>query len=1181
MIMRPLPVAVLSGTNSLPGYQPSNIANDWLGMVWKGQAAGTASQSFIVDLREDLPADTIALLGLSGAASSWLLQVSAATDAQGAFTGASHAWPAVPLLAGSVMFPSGRGRAYWEKPATGPSAARYWRVTITTPANNTPVTVARVVIGQRLQPERNFSFGAAFGIRDHGKAEWSTRAVLLRRRGLKLRSTGLSFASLYRDEIENLIDPILAAVGATDPILLVTDPDPHAQRQNRIYFGPLIGDIGTIWARANAGFQWQANVVDLEPIGDVGASFTPPTPTPAPSWTSPPSVNGAGSPPRVGDVLTATGGTILNGDHAGWRWLRDGTLISGATGVTYVLTIDDLGALVGPRQLASGPGGSGSNDGDPVGPVNPTVPAAISGLTVVPGNGLAVLSFDAPSNGGSPITDYVYQYKLAASSTWTTFADGTSGVTGATITGLTNGQAYNFRAAPVNSVGQQPTWSNVATGTPVAPTASYTAGFTLSQFPAYDEKRIYQRTTNSGGGQGKGTGTIRVPLSGTVTAGTVGVRIRSADDGTTILQAPWTAGTIANGATYVDVTGVDARLGWFFIDLKGADGAWQLGTVKVGMGMLTGFAGQSLTVRMLGRQATDSTATFASLGIAPDANSAVLARYVDGNTYNPASATMPWQAPGDMSNSTGPNSVGVGEYLNRMIALTGVNCGVVGHAVGGTTIASFFSGQSNWTALSEVMNRAGNAFEAFVWGQGHTEALYGIPPKAYGQALSTLFSQLTALNSLQSFARLVWTIPSMGLVRSWGTPWQVSRIRKGAQDWCAANGGTYVHMDDALMSSDGIHQTQAGSLTMARHLYRALRSSYGASAGLGPAPLSATRSGTTITLTLSNVGQGALVLSGTPGNRLWVFPRGRVNPMANNATDNRFPVASVTAVNATTLAITLANDPGPGHELDLWVYFPSGPANAAADTIRDDRTDGDGITTGRIVQGSTLPIAIAAPTPGGAINAPPSGFIAPISPLSMAETSTTYAASTGGAAFGQQMTGGSARGSYSPVFAPITVEGFFTCPDPLPGAIQVLFGGFGSNGSRFVAIDGAGKLRVWSGLTGTTVLAPGKRYHVACQAGPGGLALYVTNVTDGLPGTRENYAAFGETIVPATSGYSLRNHNGEYGLTGGALDEWAVFNSERYSGTSYTCPTAPLTGDEADIVALYRCDGDAKDAVTR
>ncbi|MCW2361607.1 MULTISPECIES: fibronectin type III domain-containing protein [Sphingobium] len=1173
MIMRPLPVAVLSGTNSLPGYQPSNIANDWLGMVWKGQAAGAASQSFIVDLREDLPADTIALLGLSGAASNWLLQVSAATNAQGAFTGASHAWPAVPLLAGSVMFPSGRGRAYWEKPATGPSAARYWRVTITTPANNTPVTVARVVIGQRLQPERNFSFGAAFGIRDHGKAEWSTRAVLLRRRGLKLRSTGLSFASLYRDEIENLIDPILAAVGATDPILLVTDPDPHAQRQNRIYFGPLIGDIGTIWARANAGFQWQANVVDLEPIGDVGASFTPPTPTPAPSWTSPPTVSGAGSPPRVGDVLTATGGTILNGDHAGWRWLRDGALISGATGVTYVLTIDDLGALVGPRQLASGPGGSGSNDGNPVGPVNPTVPAVISGLAAAAGNGQAVLSFDAPSDGGSPITDYVYQYKLAASSTWTTFADGTSGVTGATITGLANGQAYNFRGAAVNSVGQQTTWSNVANATPVAPVASYTAGFILSQFPAYDDKRIYQRTTTAGGGQGKGAGTIRVPLSGTVTAGTIGARIRSAADGTTILQAEWTAGTIANGASYIDVSGIDARLGWFFVDLKGADGSWQLGSVQVGMGRLVGGAGQSLMARMLGRQDGQS-ATYASLGVTIDPNTAVLASYSEGNSYMPAPATAPWQVPGDFANGAGPNSVGCGEFLRRQVALFGVNCGMIGHSQGGTSLNSFLSGGGNYTQFSGMLARAGGAFEAFIWGQGHSDANSGVPATGYATGLDMLFSGISALNSRAGYAKYIWTIPTIKN-STWGTPYERNRVRKGAVDWCSANSATYVHMED-FQQVDGVHQSQAGAVTMARAMHRATRPEVGASGANGPAILLASRSGTTITVTLSDVGQSTLVLTGTPGNRIRAFVAGYCDNDANPGA-NAYPISAVSVVNKTTLSITLANDPGVGQLLDLYMYWPNDPNDATADNIRDDRTDGDGITVGRTVVPNQVPVLIAAPTPGGATNAPPGGYVAIASPFDLVPTGATYGA--GAASFGNEMTGGTALSGNgkTPYFSPITVEGFFTCPS-LPGSTEVLVGGLGSN---FIALSSSGKIVTGAGGPGATTLVPGRRYHIAWQAGPNGLAIYLTDITSGTAGVRDYISAPAVQIQPQGGRFGLRTHMGSFNLTGGAVDEWAVWEIERYSGSSYTCPTAPLSPTSPGLVALYRCDGNANDAVGR
>jgi|GEM_PF-2046228 len=835
--------------------------------------------------------------------------------------------------------------------------------------------------------------------------------------------------------------------------------------------------IGPGFGFGAAGRSRRHGVVD-------GHSPTPtPTPTPAPSWSSLPAVSGGSNPPRVGETLTATAGTIMDGTHSGWQWRRDEALIPGAAGGTYVLTTDDLGSLVGPRELAMGPGGGGSEDGDPVGPVAPA-----------------------------------------------------------------------------------------ATG--------YTAGFTLAQFPAHEEKRIFQRTTTSGGGEGKGQGTIRVPLSGTVTAGTVGARIRSAEGGVTILQVPWDAASIDDSAPHVDITGVDARLGWFFVDLQGADGEWQLGTVKVGMGALIGVAGQSLMVRMLGRQ-DNQTDTYASLGVTPDANSAVLARYQEYRPYLPDVETMPWQTPGDLGDSNGPNAVGVGEYLNRMVALTGVNCGVIGYAHTGAASASFHAGQSNWAQLAACLARAGNAFEGFVWGQGHTDAASGIPPKVYGQALDAIFGQITALNSFAGYGKYVWTIPSMGLGRTWGTPWQVSRLRQGAQDWCAANGATYVHMDDTALISDGIHQNQAGSLTMGRHIYRAMRGQYGASGGLGPRPLAATRSGTTITLTLSDEGQTGVSLIGAPGNRIFVFPCEKVNPMGTNGGDNRFPVDHVSIANAMTLEIELANDPGDGHELDLWVYWPSGPANSATDNIYDDRVDEDGLAAGRIMQASLTPIRVAAPVPAGVVNAPPSGFIAPASPFSMAETGTSYGESDGGESFGQQMIGGRANAPRTPLFLPITVEGFLTCP-PLPTDLVVMFGGFGLSGSRFVGLESSGRLRAWvNSVKSSTVLVPGKRYHIACQCGPSGLALYVTNITDGLPGTREYHGPSSEMVIPGSSGFTLRNFQGGYAMSGGAVDEWAVFNAERYSGASYACPTAPFTGEEADIVALYRCDGNAHDGAAK
>ena len=76
------------------------------------------------------------------------------------------------------------------------------------------------------------------------------------------------------------------------------------------------------------------------------------------------------------------------------------------------------------------------------------------GLTATPGSTQVALSWTAPiSNGGSAITDYVVEYSSNGGSSWSTFTDGTSTVTSATVTGLTNGTAYTFRVSAVNAAG--------------------------------------------------------------------------------------------------------------------------------------------------------------------------------------------------------------------------------------------------------------------------------------------------------------------------------------------------------------------------------------------------------------------------------------------------------------------------------------------------------------------------------------------------------------------------------------------------------------------------------------------------------------------------------------------------------------------------------------------------------
>ena len=82
-----------------------------------------------------------------------------------------------------------------------------------------------------------------------------------------------------------------------------------------------------------------------------------------------------------------------------------------------------------------------------------TVPSAVVVSSVSAGSGEVVVSWSSPFDGGAAISDYVVEYSSDAGSTWSTFVDGVSAATGATVTGLSNGTAYRFHVAAVNVAG--------------------------------------------------------------------------------------------------------------------------------------------------------------------------------------------------------------------------------------------------------------------------------------------------------------------------------------------------------------------------------------------------------------------------------------------------------------------------------------------------------------------------------------------------------------------------------------------------------------------------------------------------------------------------------------------------------------------------------------------------------
>ena len=103
-------------------------------------------------------------------------------------------------------------------------------------------------------------------------------------------------------------------------------------------------------------------------------------------------------------------------------------------------------------------------------------------------DGEALIAWTAPgSNGGSAITDYVIEYSSNGGSSYTTFSDGTSTGTSATVTGLTIDTTYIFRVKAVNAIG---------TGTASTATSNYVPVTHDSFFP------IATTTVASGGSNG-------------------------------------------------------------------------------------------------------------------------------------------------------------------------------------------------------------------------------------------------------------------------------------------------------------------------------------------------------------------------------------------------------------------------------------------------------------------------------------------------------------------------------------------------------------------------------------------------------------------------------------------------------------------------------------------------------
>jgi Domain of unknown function (DUF1929)/Fibronectin type III domain/Kelch motif len=219
----------------------------------------------------------------------------------------------------------------------------------------------------------------------------------------------------------------------------------------------------TAWEMATVVFKSGSQAPPAAPAAPLSVKATAGDKSATVTWSAP--ANG-GAPitsytvtPYIGSAAQTA--TVVTGSppvtSATVTGLTDGT------GYTFTVTATN-GVGTGPPSAPS----------SLVTPAAPTVPGAPGGVAATAGNQSATVTWSAPATGGSPITLYTVTPYLAGVAQAATHVSGSPPATQATITGLTNGDAYTFTVTATNAAG---TGVASAASQPVTPTAAVAPAF--------------------------------------------------------------------------------------------------------------------------------------------------------------------------------------------------------------------------------------------------------------------------------------------------------------------------------------------------------------------------------------------------------------------------------------------------------------------------------------------------------------------------------------------------------------------------------------------------------------------------------------------------------------------------------------------------------------------------------
>ncbi|API58288.1 hypothetical protein BSL82_02350 [Tardibacter chloracetimidivorans] len=509
----------------------------------------------------------------------------------------------------------------------------------------------------------------------------------------------------------------------------------------------------------------------------------------------------------------------------------------------------------------------------------------------------------------------------------------TCSTTANTITDAGKVGFRNSGGAPTDSTGYH--WDNL--------TVTDYASATLIM-PQLPDLRIFQRSTKTGGANGKGTGTVPVPV--TVNApitSSVKYRLRDAETGGNPVVQDWTvahSGALSVGAATISCPDVPAGTGWYYLDLMPDDDTGQivLGTSRIMVGRIISLQGQSQAARQFGKMPA-YTGTNASLGVTISPYCSIYARCGETGI---SVASPAWEAPADGGNW---GSTFASEFLRRQVAASGVNCAMTGHSQGSTATGDWLPDTTLNNQLRGVWDAVGG-FETWMIHQGGNDAGDGVSQATFESNLDAIVADAAAHNAVLG-AAFDTIVCAMGTRTSGaaGTIAQIHEIRRAGRNWATVNGGQYVEPHDVTLE-DAVHQGQPGNITLAHHFHRAALPGLGLSgSNAGPAITGARRAPGSTDIVLSVAlpsGASALVAVGSPAPRFVVYPEGALSGALS--LDGSTPIT----VGTDTITLRLASDPG-NVVVDVYALGHPDPSGTTADQnmIYDDHVDGDGITNGR------------------------------------------------------------------------------------------------------------------------------------------------------------------------------------------------------------------------------------------